>query len=215
MFAENQKVLIPSNVVLDKLATLTYETVDLPSPKKVNGIVKKLKLEPPEKHLRYAGHSLEHNARLQKAAAAAHELIPKFSEGWKKRFGKPFNLIETFMLEDADVAFVLIGSISANAKLAIEKLRESGLKIGLVRLRAVTPWPEADLQEALANVQRIAVIDNLISVGGWSKLYEGISTFYKGLALNFIYAYHISIQEFMEIAEKLAQSEKPERIWLV
>jgi hypothetical protein len=216
--AEDRSVLMPSCVVLDKLSTMTYEPVELPGQKIIDNLLKPLKLESPEKHLQYAGHSLEHAGRLQKAMEAAPKSVARFSEAWKKRFKSSFPLVEPFMLEDAEYAIVVYGSASNSAKLAVRRLRQRGEKAGLLRLRCLRPWPESELQAALGKISKIGIVDdqNSLSLGSWSKLYQGIKTWYHGLAQNFIApSAGATVKDFLEILDRTKKAEKAERIWLI
>jgi 2-oxoglutarate ferredoxin oxidoreductase subunit alpha len=50
---------------------------------------------------------------------------------------------ESFMLDDADIILVSYGSSSRTAYAAVEDARREGLKVGLLRLITVWPFPEA------------------------------------------------------------------------
>ena len=44
-------------------------------------------------------------------------------------------------MEDAELAIVLMGSSAGTAKAAVDELRESGVKAGLIKIRRVPPLP--------------------------------------------------------------------------
>ncbi len=79
------------------------------------------------------------------------------------RGGEPF--IERYMMDDAEVALVGMGTLSMPVKVAVRKLREQGRKVGFVRVRWFRPFPVPELQEALAGVQAVGVIDRDFSFG--------------------------------------------------
>ena len=62
-------------------------------------------------------------------------------------------------MEDAELALVLIGSSAGTAKAAVDKLREDGVKAGLVKIRVFRPFPGEELARALANTRAVAVMD--------------------------------------------------------
>jgi pyruvate ferredoxin oxidoreductase alpha subunit/oxalate oxidoreductase subunit alpha len=52
------------------------------------------------------------------------------------------------------------------ARHAIRHLRAKGVKIGLVRLRFVRPWPTQDIAEALSKFKAVGVVETSTSYGG-------------------------------------------------
>ena len=50
-------------------------------------------------------------------------------------------LIETYQMEDAELAIVAMGSLSSTSRLAVHLLREQGKKVGLVKIRTYRPSP--------------------------------------------------------------------------
>ena len=57
------------------------------------------------------------------------------------------------------------GAMTRTARLALEQLREEGVKAGLCKLRIFRPFPVAAIKTALGNVPRIAVLERNISQG--------------------------------------------------
>ncbi|GEM_PF-2290552 len=214
-WSEDRKVLLPVNVVIDRLGASTFEPVELPGQKIIDNMLGELKLEKYDKHMQYAGHDLEQSAQLAKAVENAYKAVPEFSQNWKKRFKKPFELVEKFQLEDAELAIVAYGSSSGNAKLAVQKLRQEGMKVGLLRIKSITPLPEKEIAEALKGAKRIAVVDRQVLTGAWSKLYYLVKAAHAGFTSNFITSDSMSVSDFVEIAKRLKSAEGPERIWLI
>lgn len=56
-------------------------------------------------------------------------------------FGNHGGLVERYRLEDAEYAVVMTGGWCGDAKDAIDMLRDEGVKIGLLRLRFIRPFP--------------------------------------------------------------------------
>lgn len=87
-----------------------------------------------------------------------------------KRFGdltgRYYNPVERYRTEGADTILVTIGSYSENAMMAIDKMRENGKKIGLIRPRLWRPFPYEEMQEELIKVKNVIVLDRAISLGG-------------------------------------------------
>jgi len=84
---------------------------------------------------------------------------------FKKEFGRGYGIIESVMLENAEVVIVTAGSITSTARLTIKDLRRQGNKIGLLKIRLFRPFPVEAIQQALQGKKKIAVIDRNISLG--------------------------------------------------
>jgi pyruvate/2-oxoacid:ferredoxin oxidoreductase alpha subunit len=94
------------------------------------------------------------------------EIAVRVDQEFKKEFGRSYGIIESIMVEDAEVVIVTAGSITSTARVAIKELRESGHRIGLLKIRLFRPFPIEAIQTALRGKKRIAVIDRNISLGG-------------------------------------------------
>ena len=100
-------------------------------------------------------------AKRQQAQAMmdAKDVIRKVADEFAAITGRQYGLIETYMMDDAEEAIVLIGSSAGTAKAAINELRAEGRKVGLVKIRSFRPFPAEDIAEALKNVKSFAVMD--------------------------------------------------------
>lgn len=208
-----ERVLLPATLVTDKLLEETFESAELPPEKTTKNFLGALKLD--KNHAKFARTDLEGSTQAQKAMEMAAMLFPKLSQEWKKRSRRLLVPFETFMFEDAETVLVVFGSSSGNAKLAVQSLRGQGQKIGLLRLHMLRPWPEQELHTLLQNVSRLAVIDSQIVLGGWSKLYHQIRTCYTGFTSNFITKNMVTVQDFIDIAQRLRAASAPERVWMI
>jgi pyruvate ferredoxin oxidoreductase alpha subunit len=153
-----------------------------------------------------------HLASLQ-ALSAYDDIAQEF----KEYFGRYHPIVETYRTEDADYAFVMMGCFATKAKDAVQRLREEGIKIGLVRPRLLRPFPERQIQNALGGKKGVAVIDQNLSIGkggvlhteiasalyGWHDAPAILASFIGGLGGR-----NISAEEFYEIAEILQYAVK-------
>ncbi|MGA2401817.1 MAG: transketolase C-terminal domain-containing protein [Syntrophobacteraceae bacterium] len=74
-------------------------------------------------------------------------------------------LIETYYTDDADVVMVALGSVTGTIKVAVDELRFSGKKVGLVKIRCYRPFPHEDIWEAVRSAKVVAVLDANVSLG--------------------------------------------------
>ena len=100
-------------------------------------------------------------AKRQQAQAMmdAKEVIKQVGAEFAQMTGRSYGLIEEYMMEDAEMALIMIGSSAGTAKEAIRKLRAEGKKVGLIKVRSFRPFPAEEIAEALKNVKVFAVMD--------------------------------------------------------
>ena len=99
---------------------------------------------------------------------ALRSSMPKIIETWKAfgdMTGRYYNPVETYKTEDADTLLVTMGSCSETASVAVDKMREEGRSVGLVKIRLWRPFPFDDLKRAVLHAKQLVVIDRAISVG--------------------------------------------------
>lgn len=107
-------------------------------------------------------------AKRQQAQAMidAKTVIRQVAAEFAEITGRSYGLIETYEMEDAEEAIVLMGSSAGTAKAAVQQLREAGKKVGLIKIRSLRPFPGEEIAAALANVKAYAVMDKADSFNG-------------------------------------------------
>jgi pyruvate ferredoxin oxidoreductase alpha subunit len=83
-----------------------------------------------------------------------------------KLSGRYYLPVEKYKADDADILLLTMGSYSETAMMAIDTLRGSGEKVGLIRLRLWRPFPFEEFRQAVANTKTIIVLDRSLSPGG-------------------------------------------------
>lgn len=89
----------------------------------------------------------------------AEKVVLDVAAEFKALSGREYGLFESYRMEDADRAVVMIGSAAGTAKDAVDRLRERGEKAGLIKIRLFRPFPAEAIAEALKDVKAIAVMD--------------------------------------------------------
>ncbi len=112
---------------------------------------------------------------MQRAAESALEAHAGIAEDFAARFGRDLGALETHRNEDAELVLVTIGAAATSARAAVDRLREAGRRVGLVRPRLVRPWPGAALAEALAGKRGVAVLDQNLSIGRGGELHAAMA----------------------------------------
>jgi pyruvate ferredoxin oxidoreductase beta subunit len=148
------------------------------------------------------------------AVIRAGGVIQQANDEYDKMFGRRYGngLVEKLYCDDADVVLVTMGSMSGNARIAVEQMRAEGRRVGLVRVRSFRPFPKADFIELSRQVKVIAVVDRSVSrgLGEGPCVTEIKSTLYnfageKARVIGFIAGLHsaeILISDFKYMADK-------------
>jgi len=185
--AEDPAVRLPAIVNMDGFyLSFTREPVELPDPAAVDAFLPPFDPEAisfranapesqgvvvlggtPYSYFRYETHL----AALQ-AAGAFERACAEFGD----RFGRHYAPLACHRTDDAEYVFVMMGSFATKAEDAVDRLREAGWKIGLVRPRLLRPFPEAALRDALAGRKAVAVVDQNLSIGKGGVLHAEISS---------------------------------------
>jgi pyruvate ferredoxin oxidoreductase alpha subunit len=121
----------------------------------------------PYSYFRYEMHLAALNA-----TAVFNEIAAEFAVAC----GRHYEVVETYRSDDADIAFVMLGSFATKAKDAVDRLRASGQKIGLLRPRMFRPFPGAAMRQHLAGRQAVIVIDQNLSVGKGGVLHAELAS---------------------------------------
>jgi len=99
---------------------------------------------------------------------ALRSSMPKILDTWKafgEVTGRYYHPVETYQAEDADTLLVTMGSYGETASVAVDKMREAGRSVGLMKIRLWRPFPFDDLKKATLHAKQLVVIDRAISVG--------------------------------------------------
>ncbi len=145
---------------------------------------------------------------------------PVIIEAWKEfgdLFGRYYKPVETYRMEDAETALLLMGSIAETAMTAVDRMRDNGMKVGLVRPRLFRPFPAEELLEALQNVKQLAVIDRALAYNGMGGplsfeiktiLYDaGLHPYLKNYIAG-LGGRDVTVENFTEIAVDIEKCSK-------
>ena len=104
-------------------------------------------------------HYMEHKVQQAEAMKEAKKRILEVAAKFEALTGRKYGLFEEYRMEDAELALVLIGSSAGTAKMAVDLLREKGVRAGLVKIRVFRPFPAEELAQALQHVKALAIMD--------------------------------------------------------
>jgi pyruvate ferredoxin oxidoreductase alpha subunit len=110
---------------------------------------------------------IEIRRQNDEAMKRAYTVIEEAYADFRTVFGRgPENpWFEEYMLDDAEIILVGMGTISLSLKVAVREMRKQGKKVGVLRLRWFRPFPTDQLVAALSKAKAIGVIDRDYSFG--------------------------------------------------
>jgi len=175
--AEHQKVLLPIMTCLDGFITShAIENISLLEDQEVRQFIGEYRpatslldtdnpvtmgaMTLPEVYMEFKHQQSE---AMKRAKDAALEVMADFG----KRFGREYGLFETYRLEDAETAIVILNSAAGTTKVAIDELRKQGKKVGLLRPRLFRPFPWREMADALKGKKAVAVLDRADSMNAF------------------------------------------------
>ncbi|MDA8257762.1 MAG: pyruvate ferredoxin oxidoreductase [Betaproteobacteria bacterium] len=157
---------------------------------------------------------------MQRAQAMldAPAVIKEVIDDYNRIFGRNISpFVEEFMTDDAEIVFFIMGAHAMTARHAVRHLRSKGVKIGLVKLRFVRPWPTQEVAAVLSKFKAVGVVETSTSYGGAMKggnlLHEVRASLYevpqRPLTTSFMAGLGgemVPLKEFYYMADILSQA---------
>jgi len=181
--SENKDVLLPSMVCMDgftlshvyePIDLLTQEQVDefLPAYKPVHAVLdpeNPLTLGP----IGFPSHYMELRYKQHEAMTNSIKTIDEIYDEFNKKFpaqipnSRPekYGHVEEYKIDDAEIVLVAMGSVCGTIKVVIDKMRDAGVKVGLLKIITYRPFPNEVLKKTFEKVQKIAVVEKAFSPG--------------------------------------------------
>ncbi|WP_027718925.1 transketolase C-terminal domain-containing protein [Desulfovirgula thermocuniculi] len=173
--AEHGEVLTPVMVCLDGFVlSHTEEVVEIPRQEEVDSFLPPYRpayYVDPERPAVFApgmGPDLypSYKRSQQLAMEKAREVIKAVDEEFGALFGRRYGgLAEPYRCEGAKAVLVTLGSVTSTAREVVDRLRQQGHAVGLLRLRALRPFPAQEIREILGGAEVVAVLDRNCSFG--------------------------------------------------
>ena len=90
-----------------------------------------------------------------RVAGALKEAMREYGELTGRRYG----MVRSYRMEDAEFAFVGLGTMMETAEVTVDYLRRRGMRVGAVSVTSFRPFPPEEIVEALAGCRAVAVIE--------------------------------------------------------
>jgi len=194
-FNLSEKYRVPVIIMSDEVVAHTRESIELPETSKVEVIERIKPTVPPEWYLPYEDNSRgvppmasfgdgyrHHQTGLihdQKGFPTQDSKeIQAFMERQFRKITNGFQEIicfKRFMMEDAEVAIIAYGSVSRSAKRAMREARQKGIKVGLLQLITLFPFPKSPVASVLRQCQAVIVPE--MNIGQISREVKRVNQF--------------------------------------
>ena len=141
---------------------------------------------------------------IERSMRDSMRVIEATEKEFAKRFGRTYGFTEDYRCEDADVIIVSMGTLGKEAEVAVDNLRNEGVKAGSMRLRWFRPFPKLDfggrdvvvidrdysfgfggvLAKSLQAKNKIDVFSVIAGLGGQEVTYDDIAGFVKNRSMG-------------------------------
>ncbi len=201
--AENKDVMLPLMVCQDGFITShSIENIELVEDDKVKEFVGEYhpehyllnKKEPiAVGPLDLQSYLFEHKAAQAEAMKNAKQVILDVAKDFEKMTGRKYGLFEEYKLDDAEIAIVCMNSTAGTTKFVVDKLRNQGIKAGLLKVRVFRPFPVDEIANSLSHLKAIAILDKAdsLNAAGGALFADVTSAMYvnnKNVpAVNYVY----------------------------
>ena len=172
---EDERVFLPAMVCLEGfILSHTYAPAEIPDQAKIDDFLPEYKsgwvldVNKPCSHANLVSPEwyMEFRYMIQEAMENAKRLIPQIDKEYGKRFGHEYGgLVEKYRCDGADLVLLTMGTMGSDAKLAVDKLRKEGLKVGSARVRVFRPFPVEEIVKLAASSRMLVTMDRHISFG--------------------------------------------------
>ncbi|MFU8766530.1 MAG: pyruvate ferredoxin oxidoreductase [Candidatus Methanoperedens sp.] len=209
--AEDKRVLLPIMPCLDGFVlSHTVEPVEVPDSSEVDSFLPPYEpdvfldpenpalmgmLMPPQ-------YFMEMRRQTDKAVESAKEVTGEVNREFAKVFGRDYGgLVDTYMMEDAEIALITIGTVTSTARKVVDDMRKAGKKVGIVKLRFFRPFPADELRSALSGMGAVGVVDRSISYNGGGPVFGEVRSALYGMTMPVIN--HLAGIGGRDVTEKL------------
>ncbi len=173
--AEDNDILLPTMVVEDGfILSHTLEAVEVPEIEEVDDFLPpfepehKIDIDNPRRFGAVVSPEwfTEYRYKMAQSMEKAKEKIKKVDKEFEKAFGRSYGgLVEFYRCDDAQVALLISGSATGTAKDVVDAMRERGKKVGVVKVKALRPFPVEEIRKLNDMISILGVFDRSYTLG--------------------------------------------------
>ncbi|UCE66401.1 MAG: pyruvate ferredoxin oxidoreductase [Candidatus Zixiibacteriota bacterium] len=169
-----EKSSIPCMICYDGFfISHTNEPIDIPEQKQIDKFLPPRKAEyflDIDNPQTFSGGTLpnyfmEIRYKLHDAFEKAQGVINDVYDGYNKLTGRSYEPIEPYYIDDADRVLITSGSAASTVFHTVNKMRKSGEKVGMLRIRQLRPFPEKELLYYIKPNIKYGALDRNLSPG--------------------------------------------------
>lgn len=182
--AEHPDILLPAMVMQDGFITgHSVENVEIFDDDKVKAFVGERN---PDRYLLDTEHPytigplalpdyyFEIKRQQEEAMRHVKKIYLETGKELSKITGKEYPYFESYKLDDADAAIVVLSSTAGTAKDTVDKMRAEGKKVGLLKPKLFRPFPYKEVRTALKDIPVVGVLDRSMAFGAYAPVYAEI-----------------------------------------
>ncbi|HOV54324.1 MAG TPA: pyruvate synthase subunit PorA [Fervidobacterium sp.] len=118
----------------------------------------------------------EHKRQQIEAMKHVPRVFKEIAEEFAKISGRKYDLVDGYMLDDAEYVMVALGSTAGTIKHTINELRKEGKKVGLLKPWMFRPFSKEEYQRLLTGRKAVVVLDRSASFGAEAPLYQSVKS---------------------------------------
>lgn len=92
-------------------------------------------------------------------AAEVPRFVRQAMQEYAQMTGRTYSPVQTFQCEDAEDVMVCLGSVTDDAEAVAAHLRGQGQKVGVISIKLLSPFPEAEFIAAVAGKRSLTVME--------------------------------------------------------
>jgi pyruvate ferredoxin oxidoreductase alpha subunit len=172
--AEDHRVLLPAMVSVDGFyLSFSSEIVSIPEQEEVDAFLPAYQptnalLDPDAPRALFCEPSatIHYDHQIEEVMQNVPQVINEVEEEFFRRFGRRYGMVEEYQCDGAEAIIVTVGSMTGTAREVVDRMREQGLPVGLLKLRVLRPFPTEEIRDIASRVKTLAIIDRNVSHGG-------------------------------------------------
>lgn len=108
---------------------------------------------------------MEFKRQIREAMENSRKVIENIGKEFGEKFGRYYGFFEEYMLDDAEIVFVVMSSAAGTVKHVVRDLRKRDIKVGVLKPRVFRPFPSKEIAHALRNAKIVCVLDRAETFG--------------------------------------------------
>ncbi|HMK56957.1 MAG TPA: pyruvate ferredoxin oxidoreductase [Dissulfurispiraceae bacterium] len=101
----------------------------------------------------------EYRKAHEHVMSGVSKVVLEVAKEFEQISGRKYGLFDSYKMDDADVAIVVMSSAAGTTKEVVDQFRANGVRAGVLKPRLFRPFPYAEIREALKHVKAVAVLD--------------------------------------------------------